>query len=245
MSLNDVQLLLADVAIIIILARLLGIAAKRLGQPPVLGEILVGILLGPTFFHGRITHALFPSSLYSPLTALADIGLVLFMFVVGYEVDLRLIRGRERVAAGVSTGSVVLPLVLGSALGVWLAHRNHIPHVSTFALFIGTAMAATAFPVLARILTDRGLHRTRIGGIALASAAIDDVLAWSLLAVVVAIAGAGGQPLRLLLAPVYAVVMFGPVRRQLSSLVGVYERDGLTPNIVATVLAGLFLSSYA
>ena len=102
MSLNDVQLLLADVAFIIILARLLGTAAKLLGQPPVLGEILAGILLGPTFFHGAITKALFPTSLIPPLTALADIGLVLFMFVVGYEVDLRLIRGRERVAVGVS-----------------------------------------------------------------------------------------------------------------------------------------------
>src|SRR5215469_7598863 len=245
MSLNDVQLLLADVAIIIILARLLGTAAKRLGQPPVLGEILAGILLGPTFFAGRITHALFPLSLIPPLTALADIGLVLFMFVVGYEVDLRLIRGRERVAAGVSTGSVVLPLVLGSALGVWLAHRNHIHQVSTFALFIGTAMAATAFPVLARILTDRGLHRTRIGGIALASAAIADVLAWTLLAVVVALAGSSAQ-WKVLLAIPYAAAMFAVVRPLLRRLSRFYQRAGrLTPNILATVLAGLLLSAWA
>jgi Kef-type K+ transport system membrane component KefB len=244
-SLNNVQLLLADVAIIIILARLLGIAAKLVGQPPVVGEILAGILLGPTFFHGTITKALFPPSLISPLTALADIGLVLFMFVVGYEVDLRLIRGRERVAAGVSTGSVILPLALGSALGVWLAHRNHIPHVSTFALFIGTAMAATAFPVLARILTDRGLHRTRIGGIALASAAIADVLAWTLLAAVVALAGSSAQ-WKVLLAIPYAVVMFAVVRPLLRRLSQFYLKAGrLTPNILATVLAGLLLSSYA
>src|SRR5579864_4526778 len=128
MSLNDVQLLLADVAFIIIAARLLGNLAKLLGQPPVLGEILAGILLGPTFFHGTITKALFPASLIPPLTALADIGLVLFMFVVGYEVDLRLIRGRERVAVGVSTGSLVLPLIFGSLLGIWLAHRHHVAH---------------------------------------------------------------------------------------------------------------------
>jgi Kef-type K+ transport system membrane component KefB len=245
MSLSDVQLLLADVAIIIILARLLGILAKRLGQPPVLGEILVGILLGPTFFHGRITKALFPLSLIPPLTALADIGLVLFMFVVGYEVDLRLIRGRERVAAGVSTGSVVLPLVLGSALGVWLAHRNHLHNVSTFALFIGTAMAATAFPVLARILTDRGLHRTRIGGLALASAAIADVLAWCLLAVVVALAGSSAQ-WKVLLAIPYVALMFAVVRPLLRRLSGSYLQAGrLTPNILATVLAGLLLSAWA
>ena len=245
MSLNDVQLLLADVAFIIILARLLGNLAKLLGQPPVLGEILAGILLGPTFFHGTITKALFPPSLIPPLTALADLGLVLFMFVVGYEVDLRLIRGRERVAAGVSTGSVVLPLVLGAALGVWLAHRNHLPHVSTFALFIGTAMAATAFPVLARILTDRGLHRTRIGGLALASAAIADVLAWCLLAVVVALAGSSAQ-WKVLLAIPFVALMFAVVRPLLRRLSRFYLQAGrLTPNILATVLAGLLLSSWA
>ena len=245
MSLNDVQLLLADVAIIIVLARLLGTAAKLLGQPPVLGEILAGILLGPTFFHGTITNALFPKSLISPLTALADIGLVLFMFVVGYELDLRLIRGRERVAVGVSAGSVLLPLGLGAALGVWLAHRNHLHHVPTFALFIGTAMAATAFPVLARILTDRGLHRTSIGGIALASAAIADVLAWTLLAVVVAVAGSSAQ-WKVLLAVPYAAVMFLVVRPLLRRLSRFYLQAGrLTPNILAIVLAGLLLSSYA
>ena len=245
MSLNDVQLLLADVAIIIILARLLGAAARRLGQPPVLGEILAGILLGPTFFHGTITKALFPTSLISPLTALADIGLVLFMFVVGYEVDLHLIRGRERAALSVSIGSVALPLGLGAALGVWLAHRNHLHHVSTFALFIGTAMAATAFPVLARILTDRGLHRARIGGLALASAAVADVLAWSLLAVVVALAGSS-QQWRVLLAIPYAAAMFAVVRPLLRRLAGVYRQAGrLTPNVLAIVLAGLLLSCYA
>jgi Kef-type K+ transport system membrane component KefB len=245
MSLNDVQLLLADVAIVIILARLLGTAAKLLGQPPVLGEILAGILLGPTFFHGAITKALFPASLISPLTALADIGLVLFMFVVGYEVDLRLIRGREKVAAGVSLGAFILPLGLGTALGVWLAHRHHLPHVTDFALFIGTAMAATAFPVLARILTDRGLHRTRIGGLALASAAIADVLAWMMLAAVVALAGTSAQ-WKVLLAIPYAALMFAVVRPLLRRLSRFYLQAGrLTPNVLGVVLAGLLLSGYA
>src|SRR6516165_12420966 len=217
-------------------------AAKRIGQPPVLGEIVAGILLGPTLWGTTITTHLFPASMKAPLGALANLGLVLFMFVVGYEVDLRLVRGRERVAASVSTGSVVLPLVLGSALGVWLAHRNHIPHVSTFALFIGTAMAATAFPVLARILTDRGLHRTRIGGIALASAAIADVLAWILLAVVVALAGSSAQ-WKVLLAIPYAAAMFLIVRPLLRRLSRFYLQAGrLTPDILATVLAGLLLS---
>ena len=243
---QEVQLFLADLAIIILFVRLLGVAAKRIGQPPVVGEIIAGILLGPTLFGGKITTTLFPLTLRPALSALANLGVVLFMFVVGYELDLRLIRGRERVAASVSVSSIILPLSLGAGLGVWLASRHHVRHVLPFALFVGTAMAVTAFPVLARILTDRGMHRTRIGGLALASAAIDDVLAWSLLAVVVAVAGAGGQQLRLLLAPVYAVVMFGLVRPLLRRLVGVYQKQGrLTPNVLATVLVGLFLSSYA
>jgi Kef-type K+ transport system membrane component KefB len=243
---QEVQLFLADLAIIILLARLLGIAARRLGQPPVLGEIIAGILLGPTLFHGKITETLFPMTLRPPLIALANLGVVLFMFAVGYRIDLRLFRGHERVAASVSISSVILPLSLGTGLGVWLASRHHVHHVVPFALFVGTAMAVTAFPVLARILTDRGMLRTRIGGIALASAAMDDVLAWSLLIVVVAIAGAGGQQLRLLLAPVYAVVMFGVVRPLLRRLVGAYQRRGrLTANVLAAVLVGLLLSSYA
>ena len=243
---QQVQLFLADLAIIILLARLLGIVAKRLGQPPVLGEIIAGILLGPTLFHGKITATLFPITLRPSLSALANLGVVMFMFTVGYQLDLRLFRGRERVAASVAVSSVILPLTLGTALGVWLASRHHVHHVLPFALFVGTAMSVTAFPVLARILTDRGMHRTRIGGIALASAAMDDVLAWSLLIVVVAIAGAGGQQFRLLLAPVYAGVMFGVVRPLLRRLVDVYQRQGrLTSNVLAAVLVGLLLSSYA
>ena len=243
---QEVQLFLADLAIIILLARLLGMAAKRLGQPPVLGEIIAGILLGPTLFQGKITATLFPITLRPSLSALANLGVVMFMFAVGYQLDLHLFRGRERVAASVSVSSVILPLSLGTGLGAWLASRHHVHHVLPFALFVGTAMSVTAFPVLARILTDRGMHRTRIGSVALASAAMDDVLAWSLLIVVVAIAGAGGQQLRLLLAPVYAGVMFGVVRPLLRRLVDVYQRRGrLTPNVLAAVLVGLLLSSCA
>lgn len=242
---QDIQLLIADLAIIIVLARLLGAAAKRIGQPQVLGEIVAGILLGPTLFDGRITAALFPPALLPPLTALATIGLVLFMFIVGYEVDLRLIRGRERVAASVSVCSIILPLGLGILLALWLASRHHMSGVGTFALFFGIAMSVTAFPVLARILADRGLHRTRIGGLALASAAVDDVIAWSLLAIVVALAGAGGHQARLLLAPCYLAVMILVVRPVLKRLAGVYRRQGrLTPTVLAVVLTGLLLSCY-
>src|SRR5271166_2624173 len=121
---QEVQLFLADLAIIILLARLLGMAAKRLGQPPVLGEIIAGILLGPTLFQGKITATLFPITLRPSLSALANLGVVMFMFAVGYQLDLRLFRGRERVAASVSVSSVILPLSLGTGLGAWLASRH-------------------------------------------------------------------------------------------------------------------------
>jgi Kef-type K+ transport system membrane component KefB len=244
---QEVQLFLADLAIIILFAQLLGTVARRLGQPPVIGEILAGILLGPTLFHGKVTAALFPATLRPSLTALANLGVVMFMFAVGYLLDLRLIRRRERVAASVSVSSIILPLSLGTWLGTWLASRHHVHQVLPFALFVGTAMSVTAFPVLARILTDRGMHRTRIGSIALGSAAIDDVLAWALLSAVAAIADAGGHPLRLLLAPVYVGVMFAAVRPLLRRLAPADKKDHGRPRpaILAMVLAGLLLSSYA
>ncbi len=244
---SDLQLLLFDLALIIVLARLLGALARRIGQPPVLGEIVAGILLGPTIWGATITGKLFPATLKLPLTAIAELGLVFFMFVVGYEVDLGLVRGRGRVAAGVALGSIIAPLCLGIALGAWLVHRYHPHDPTSFVLFLGTAMSITAFPVLARILSDRGLHRTRVGGLALAAASVDDVLAWALLAVVIAVAGAGAghSQLRLALAPVYAAAMIWLVRPALRRLAGFYERQGrLTANVLAAVLALLLLSSY-
>jgi|HubBroStandDraft_1064217.scaffolds.fasta_scaffold04668_4 Kef-type K+ transport system membrane component KefB len=243
---QQVQLLLADLALIMILARLFGMAAKRLGQPPVLGEIIAGLLLGPTLFNGAITKHLFPHPQIAPLTTLADLGLLLFMFVVGYEVDLVLVRGREKVAAGVALGSIFLPLVLGVGLGVYLSSRVHTHNKYTFVLFFALAMSITAFPVLARILTDRGLHRTRIGGLALAAASVDDLLAWILLAVVVAIAGASGNEIRLALAPVYAAVLIFVVRPLLRRLSDSYQRQGkLSANVLASILILLILSGYA
>jgi Kef-type K+ transport system membrane component KefB len=246
----NIQLLLLDIALIVILARLLGMAAKRIGQPPVLGEIVAGILLGPTIWGTKFTATLFPATLGFPLKAIADLGLVFFMFVVGYEVDLGLVKGRERVAASVAVGSIVAPLALGCGLGLWLAHRYQPQGTSTitFVLFFGTAMSITAFPVLARILTDRGMHRTRVGGLALAAASVDDVLAWGLLAIVIAVAGAGAghHQIRLALAPVYAAAMIWLVRPAMRRLAEAYQRQGrLTPNVLAAVLALLLLSSSA
>lgn len=248
LSSHNIQLLLVDLALILVLARILGGVARKFGQPPVVGEILAGILLGPTLFNGSITKHLFPGVLRTPLMGLADLGLVLFMFIVGYELDRTLIRGRERIAVRVSLGSIVLPLGLGFVLGLWLAHRHpDIGRTVPTALFVGAAMSVTAFPVLARILTDRGLHRTRLGGLAIASAAVDDVVAWSLLAVVVTIAGSeGGGQWHILLAPVYLGLMVFGVRPIMRRVATQYQRaQRLTPDLLAIVLATLLLSAFA
>lgn len=244
----NIELLLVDLALIIVLARLLGAAARRLGQPQVLGEIIAGILLGPTLFAGAITDTLFPADLLPSLSALANIGLVLFMFIIGYELDRALIRGREKVAASVSLGSILVPMVAGFALGLWLgSNHEHAGSLASFALFVGASMSVTAFPVLARILTDRGLHRTRIGGLAVASAAVDDVAAWTILAVVVTIAGAAGSDTwHILFAPLYLAVMYLGVRPLLQWVSERQRRENrLTPDLLAIVLIGLLLSAYA
>ncbi len=244
-----VDLLLLDLVVILVLARLLGAGARLIGQPPVIGEITAGILLGPSLLGDLIGEDLFPSGIQAPLKALADVGLVLFMFVVGLELDQRLVRGRGKVAAGVSLGSTLLPFGLGALLALAIAD-DHVGGDGgdklAFVLFLGAAMSATAFPVLARILTDRGMHRTRLGGLALACAAVIDVLAWTALAAVVALAGSGEGQWKIAFALPFALVMLLGVRPALRRLVPAYEKAGrLTPDLLAIVLIGLFLSAWA
>lgn len=246
MTAHDVGRLLLGLAVIIVLARLLGALARRIGQPPVVGEILAGILIGPSIMGGLVSDRLFPTEIRPALAGLANVGLVLFMFIIGYELDQGLVRGRQRVAVSVSAGSVLVPLGLGAGLALWLAGRHGVTDVLPFTLFIGAAMAVTAFPVLARIVADRGLIRTEVGGLALASAAVDDVLAWSLLAVVVAIGAADGAPWQLFAAVPYLIAMFGLVRPLLRRLLAARDRAGrLTPDVLAVILVGLLLSCYA
>jgi Kef-type K+ transport system membrane component KefB len=239
--------LLLGLAAIIALARLLGALARKLGQPPVVGEILAGVVLGPTLFGTTISGRLLPTDIQPALSGLANVGLVLFMFVIGYELDQALVRDRKRIAVSVSVGSIVVPLGLGIVLATWLAGRHHVAHVLPFALFLGAAMAVTAFPVLARILSDRGMLRTEVGGLALASGAVDDVVAWSLLAAVVAVGAADGTaaPWQLLLTVPYLLVMVFAVRPLLRRLAHARDRAGrLTPNVLGTILIGLLLSCF-
>ncbi|MFI7025194.1 cation:proton antiporter [Micromonospora sp. NPDC049900] len=244
MSSHQVPTLLLALALISLLAFGAGAVARRLRQPPVIGEVLVGILLGPTLFNGLISDTLFPTDIRPFLTALATIGVVLFMFTVGAELNAGLLRGRRMVAGTVAAGSIALPFGLGALLALYLFPRHPTDSKLGFVLFMGAAMSVTAFPVLARILIDRGLSRTWLGSVALACAAIDDVLAWTLLAVVVAVAGAGTGSVWVLLFAPYVLAMFLVVRPLLRRLLA--ERDeGGPPRPAALVitLVGLLLSA--
>jgi Kef-type K+ transport system membrane component KefB len=241
---HQTSALLLGLAVIVLLARLLGALARRAGQPAVIGEVLAGIALGPTLFHGAISEALFPVSVRPLLSALAAVGVAVFMFIVGLEWDAAMIRGSGNLAAAVSLSSILLPFGLGTVLALHLMDDYGTGNKTAFMLFMGIAMSITAFPVLARILTDRRLSRTPLGAIALACASIDDVLAWSLLAVVVAVSGgAGADQWRILLAVPYLLGMVFVLRPLLHRLAARGGELRLTPAVFASVLVGLLLSA--
>ena len=194
---SPVSILLLQMVVIIIIARLFGALFRRIGQPPVMGEMVAGITLGPSVlqvFWPQASAFLFPQSSMGTLGLLSQVGVVLFMFVVGMELDLQHLRERASTAIMVSHASIVVPFLLGSGLALSLYSSLGAPNTSftPFALFMGIAMSITAFPVLARILKDRGLTETPLGTMAIACASIDDVTAWCALAFVIAIVKSAG-----------------------------------------------------
>jgi K+:H+ antiporter len=199
---------LLALAIVVVSGRVLGRILAAIGQPPVIGEVLSGILLGPSLV-GLIAPGaesfLFPAAVRPTLGLVAQAGVVLYMFIVGLEFDTGLLKQRAGPLIVTSQASIVVPFLLGSGLAVMMYGSFAPEGVSktVFALFMGVAMSITAFPVLARILTDRGLTRTELGVAALTCAAINDVMAWCLLALVVGATRAmpsGGVPGELVIA---------------------------------------------
>ncbi|WP_089103863.1 cation:proton antiporter [Streptomyces hyaluromycini] len=190
MTSHQIAFLLLDLALVLSGCALLGALATRMGQPAVMGEILGGILLGPTVL-GPWSHTVVPDEIRPPLTGIGNVGVALFMFGLGLEFHRSALRGGGRRPAGIAIGSMLLPFVLGSLLGVVLVamHYRHPPDPMGFVLFLGIAMSVTAFPVLSRILTDRQIAGTEVGMLAMAVAAVGDVLAWSGLAGVIALVG--------------------------------------------------------
>jgi len=256
MALSPLVTALLAVTVIISLAQLLGHLADRLGQPRVLGDIVSGILLGPSLLGAlqpQLSAWLFSPAVCSQLNLLGQLGLVLFMFLVGLELNPRLLQGRIPLASLITTVGVLLPLALGLALAhrfeAWLPDLIPGDHALAGALFLGTAMAITAFPVLARILAERQLLGQPLGALAITAAAIDDVVGWTLLAAVVAFSHSGSA-LRavptLVATLLYAAVLLlatAPLRRRMERRQRRGEMPGPTGQTL--VLVGALLSGVA
>lgn len=219
MDTHLVQLLFLDLTLVLLAARALGYLAGRVGQPPVVGEIVAGILLGAMLNSFPAGETLLPTDVRSLLSGLATVGLAWFMFAIGLELDVGALRARRRGVASVAAWSTLIAFVLGVLAALVLLLRRESDHPEGFAVFIGLAMSVTAFPVLARILADRRLLNTRVGDLSLALAALDDVLAWSVLAVLLAvISGQGSWVVALSVPYVMAMVLVvGPALRRLTA----------------------------
>ena len=193
---SKIAILIMQIGTILLVSGVMGRICKRFHQPRVIGEMLAGILLGPSLLGWvapGISAALFPPSSLASLNALSQVGLLVFMFVIGLELNPRLLRDRGHTALLISHTSITIPAFLGMLLAFYLYPRlsNDNVRFTHFALFLAISMSVTAFPVLARILTECGLLRTEVGAMAIACAAFDDVSAWSLLAVVVTLVRSG------------------------------------------------------
>jgi Kef-type K+ transport system membrane component KefB len=242
--------ILLDVAVILVAARAGRVLFERVGQPAVIGEIAAGVALGPTLLGvlpGDPASDLFPADARAVLQLIGQLGLALFMFTVGWDLDLRIVRRRERAAATVSIASILVPFALGLALAAHL-HQGHgtVAGVAVpfwpFALFLGASLSLTAFPVLARILQETGLATTPMGALVLTAAAIDDVIGWSVLAVALAVLASSGawDYLRFMLEiAVFVSVIVFVVRPLLHRLMQ-HPSPGSEALVVPIALAGAY-----
>lgn len=246
--------LILQIITIMVVARVFGFVFGRLGLPTVVGEIAAGIFLGPSFLAQHwpdYSAFLFPAASLGNLQFLSQIGLILFMFVVGMELNLGVLKDRAGHAVMVSHASIIFPFTLGMGLAYFL-YLKFAPagvHFLSFGLFIGIAMSITAFPVLARIVQERGLNKSALGALAITCAAADDVTAWCLLAAVIAIVKAGSVVSALytiIMAAGYVFIMLRVVRPFMKKLGDVYaDRDSLNKPVVAVFFVVLLVSAYA
>lgn len=249
---DSLSILLLQIIAIIAAAKIVGGLFIKIGQPGVIGEMLAGILLGPSVMGWLFPQAggfLFPLASLGTLKLLSQVGVILFMFLVGLELDVERLRKRAHAAVLVSHASIIIPFFLGITLSLVLYGLYAPPNISfrAFALFMGIAMSITAFPVLARIIEERRMAKTDIGSIAIACAAIDDLSAWCILGVVVAVVkadGFGSSILTIGLALLFAVIMTFVakplVSRQAAAGSRFEERDTAT---LGSVLVFVFASA--
>ncbi|MFV0417977.1 MAG: cation:proton antiporter [Dysgonomonas sp.] len=246
-------ILLLQVTTIIVVARIFGWMFKKMGQPSVIGEILAGIVLGPSLlglYFPDISGFLFPVQSLGNLQVLSQIGLVLFMFVIGMDLNLDVLRNKAHEAVVISHASIIVPFTLGVGLAYFI-YSSFAPEgieFSSFGLFLGISMSITAFPVLARIIQERGMQKSRIGAIAITCAAADDITAWCLLAVVIAIVKAGSvlsSIYTIILAVAYVLVMLKIVRPFLKRTGDSFdEKKGLTKSRIALFFIVVLTSSF-
>ena len=239
--------------VVMLIARLFGMAAVALRQPRVMGEVIAGITLGPTVLGAvapEVSTALFPSDIIPFIGVVAQLGLIFYMFMVGLEIDLGQLRGRIGQVAAISNVSVALPMTLGFAVALPIYELvGPDKKFVAFALFMGVSMSITAFPVLARILVERRMLKRPVGALTLACAAIDDVTAWFLIAIAtaVAVAGSGSDVIETIaLAIAFCLVMGFAVRPLLARLSNAYDEAGHVPGgWIVAIFAGVLLSAYA
>jgi len=243
--------LLLQVVVIGFVARGLGWLFARLHQPRVVGEIVAGILLGPSllgWLAPSVSAFVFPPAELGPLYSLSQVGLLLFMFKVGVDLDLRQLRKMGPAVVLTSNISILVPFLGGFALAWFLYSRLSSPTVpiSVFAMFMGTAMSITAFPVLARILTERNLLHSKIGSIAISSAAVDDVTAWCLLALLLAkLRSHAGTPLWFTMGGLIAYVALMTCGvRPLMARITTFQNETISTDSLALVLLFAFLSAW-
>ncbi len=250
---HPLSILLLQIITVIFIARTFGYIFNKIGQPTVIGEIVAGIILGPSLLgmlYPEYSAFLFPVSSLSNLQFFSQVGLILFMFVIGMELDLKILKTKAQDAIVVSHSSIIVPYTLGVLLAYFLYDEFAPKGVSflSFSLFIGISMSITAFPVLARIIQERGLTRTRLGTIAITCAAADDITAWCILAAVIAIVKAGSfvsSIFTILMALGYVVVMLKVIQPFLKRLGDVfYSKESLSLGIVALILGTLLISAF-
>lgn len=251
---HPLTILLAQIVTIILVARLFGWIFRKIGQPSVIGEMIAGIVLGPSLvgmYFPEFSAALFPKESLGNLQFLSQIGLILFMFVIGMELDLKVLKNKAHDAVVISHASIVIPFALGLSLAYFIYHTFAPVGVefASFGLFMGIAMSITAFPVLARIVQERGMQKTKLGTIAITCAAADDITAWCILAVVIAIVKAGSFTSSLYvigLAILYVIVMLKIVRPFLKRVGDLNStRESLNKPVVAIFFITLLFSAYA
>ncbi len=251
---HPLAILLAQIITIIIVARFFGWVFRKIGQPSVIGEIIAGIVLGPSLFgmyFPEYSGILFPVDSLGNLQFLSQIGLILFMFVIGMELDLKVLQNKAKEAVVISHASIIFPFALGIGLAYFVYYKFAPEGVKflSFSLFMGIAMSITAFPVLARIVQERGIHKTRLGAIVITCAAADDITAWCILAVVIAIVKAGTFVSALYiigLAILYVLAMLFVVKPFLKRIGELYgSRDDVGKPVVAIFFLTLIISSYA